>query len=449
MSIIKLCLEDDKMSNNYSVYYNVGFSLYQQNVSSDNINVRDIINVSKDDILSIAIIHNYDSSMYPIIRIRIYADLSMMEKLSENPDYIYASIIISGNVYDTATDNGTPKMISGFAQPYSFTGKVYIENKNTPTSVADDYDQGIKRSTDLNTNRKVPITLYCYDNDMVRFMIQKVNSIFKNMDVTSVIETIFRKQGIVDINIDPVTNQEKYKQILFPNLTISQSINFIEAKYGLYPKGAMVYGDQKVLNISNTDVNYNNKKPIAIHVQSYKDASDMGGLRYSLGLNHFNTKSENVSITTKSDIERVLNAENISAVNVDNLNITSTKMTKLFEEADKEISFRTSAGEMGRYYSLLRQKITTPDILHKSKNKYITDLYTARIAERITRIDISGTGFDAFALDVNTRYNVIFDSPIRGLNVNQFYRASRVIHTITNTGSGLFGVQTTMTLCSN
>ena len=77
------------------------------------------------------------------------------------------------------------------------------------------------------------------------------------------------------------------------------------------------------------------------------------------------------------------------------------------------------------------------------------DLYTARIAERITRIDISGTGFDAFALDVNTRYNVIFDSPIRGLNVNQFYRASRVIHTITNTGSGLFGVQTTMTLCSN
>ena len=438
------------MSNNYSVYYDVGLSLYQRNTTSENINATEFINITKDDIISIAIIHNFDSSMYPIIRIRIYADLSMMEKLTENPDYIYATMLIAGNVYDTASEDGTLKMVSGFAQPYSFRGKIYLENKNTPTSLADDYDQGIKRSNDLNVNRKVPITLYCYDADMVRFMIQKVNSIFKEMDITSVIESIFRKQGSVDLSIDPITNQEKYKQILFPNLTISQAITFLEAKYGLYPKGAIVYGDKNCLNISNTDVNVNNSsKTIAIHVQSFKDASDMGGLRYSLGLNHFNTKSENVSITTKSDIERVLNAENISAVNVNTLDITSTKMTKLFEESDKEISFRTSADELGRYYSILRQKIITPDILHKSKNRYISDLFAARISERITRIDISGTGFDAFALDVNSRYNVIFDSPIRGMNVNQFYRASRLIHTITNNGSGLFGIQSTMTLCSN
>ncbi len=439
------------MSNNYTTYYDVEVALYQGTVKDLNtMSVNHVINISKDDIISIAIIHNFDGALYPIIRVRLYADISVMEKLAEYPDDIYATIGFAGSVYNTASEDSTPKMIAGVGGATSFCGKVYLENKNVPVSTADDYDQGLKRSSDLNVNRKVPITLFCYDHDMVRFMIQKVNSIYKDMDITSVIETIFRKQGSVDINMDPIANQEKYKQILFPNLTVSQALTFLEAKYGLYPKGAIIYGDEEGnINISNSDVNVMTKYPIAIHVQSYKDSSDMGGLRYNLGAYHFNVKSDNVSVTTVSDIERVLNAENINAVNVDTLDITTTKMTKLFDEADREIAFRSRQQYGESYASLLKQKIQTPDILHKSKNKYITDLYNARINERITRIDISGTGFVVSGMDVNARYNIIFDSPIRGMDVNQFYRASRVIHTFSNIGGGLFGVQTTMTLCSN
>lgn len=448
------------MSNNYSVKYDINMSLYQESIKPTDSSIQKLedrisksrIAVSKDDIISIAIIHNFDGSLYPIIRIRLYADLSVMEQITQAPDDLYVSMEIIGRVYNTSTNSGINRLICS-ASDINITGKVYLENKNIPTSVADDYENGIKKSSDLNTNRKVPITLFCYDHEMVHFMIQKVNSVFKDMDLTSIIQSIFRKQGAVLMNMDPIINQIKYDQVLFPNLTITEALSFIEAKYGLYPKGAVIYGDARgAMFIHNSDVDYfeNYVKPIAIHVQSYKNASDMGGLRWDLGKNHFNVKAENVSITTISDIERVLNAEKINSINVNTLEIGTTKMTKLFDEANKEISFRTiRTNDDETYFSLLRQKIITPDILHKSKNKYITDLYNARITERITRVDVSGTGFDAFQMNVESRYNLIFDTPIRGMNVNQFYRATRVIHTLTNTGGGLFDVNTTATLCSN
>ena len=451
------------MSNNYSVKYDINLSLYQASIEPTDSSIQKMnnrfyrsgINITKDDIISVAIINNFDGALYPIIRIRLYADLSIMEQITQAPDDLYVTMDILGNVYDTASDKETNTKMICSATPINIVGKVYLENKNIATSTADDYENGLKKSSDLNSNRKVPITLFCYDHEMVHFMIQKVNSVFKDMDLTSIIQSIFRKQGAVSIKIDPIINQVKYDQVLFPNLNITEALSFIEAKYGLFPKGAVIYGEtfsgDGSLYIHNSDVNYfrNNINPVAIHVQSYKDASDMGGLRWSLGSRHFNVKAENVSITTISDIERVLNAEQINSINVNTLEIGTTKMTKLYDEANKEISFRLSTNNDESYFNLLRQKIITPDILHKSKNKYISDLYNARITERITRVDVSGTGFDAFQMGVNARYNLIFDTAIRGMNVNQFYRATRVIHTLTNTGGGLFDVNTTATLCSN
>ena len=93
--------------------------------------------------------------------------------------------------------------------------------------------------------------------------------------------------------------------------------------------------------------------------------------------------------------------------------------------------------------------ILVPDILHKAESRYIAEDYYARLSEKITRMDISGVGFDIGKMDIKTRYNVIFDSPIRGASINQKYRASRVVHVISNLDADLFIAQTTMNICSN
>lgn len=411
-------------------------------------NKTETIRVSNSEIVSIAIIHNYDTATFPIIRIRLYSDLTVMEKLTQYPDQIYVNMTMNGNVYMMNDDKKSPVPVSA-AENLSFSMKGYIENKNTPTSIMDRYDQGIKKKSDLNTTRKVPIEIYCYDDELMHFLRRKASSIFKNMSLTSVVETIFRKQGIVDFEMDPFQNQDKYKQILIPNLNINETLSFFDSVYGLYNKGAQVYGDTDKLYICDSSAE-NKSKPLPIYVESYKNNSDMGGMSKRGSIYRMTTKATNVSVISETDIEKVLNSENVNAINVNSLSVESASMVKLFPDSEKDNTKRVvSSVNRDKYIKIARDKITTPDILHKSINNHIAETYNARISERITKVDVSGVGFDIGKMKINSRYNLIFESPIRGMSVNQMYRATTVSHVISNLDSDLFIAQTVMNLCSN
>ena len=196
---------------------------------------------------------------------------------------------------------------------------------------------------------------------------------------------------------------------------------------------------------------YNGTKALPIYVDSYKSGSDMGGMVKYGDVYQMSTKAINVSVISETDIEKVLNAENITSVNVNTLDVESVAMVKLFPDTETDSAERiTSTTDINKYIKILRdKKITTIDILHKSMNTHLAEMFNARISERITRVDVSGVGFDIGKLKINSRYNLIFESPIRGMSINQFYRATTVSHVISNLSSDLFVAQTTMNLCSN
>jgi hypothetical protein len=247
-----------------------------------------------------------------------------------------------------------------------------------------------------------------------------------------------------------MSNQIKYKQVLIPNLNINESLSFFDSMYGLYEKGAQLYGDIDKVYISNTDVN-NRTTPLPIFVESYKNNSDMGGIRKINTAYNMNTKAENISVISETDIERVLNAEYINAINLNSFEISNVTMTKLFPKLNTEsnILVQNSSGSIEKSIENLSIKYVIPDMLHKSKNKFIANTIAARIYEKVTRVDVSGVGFDIGKLKINTRYNLIFDSPIRGIDMNQLYRSTYSVHIFTNLDSDLFIAQTTMHLCNN
>ena len=76
-------------------------------------------------------------------------------------------------------------------------------------------------------------------------------------------------------------------------------------------------------------------------------------------------------------------------------------------------------------------------------------MYTARISERITRIDVSCVGFDIGRIDIRSAFNILFDSPIRGMSMNKSYRPMNAVHVLTNLDANHFIAQTTMSICSN
>ena len=146
------------------------------------------------------------------------------------------------------------------------------------------------------------------------------------------------------------------------------------------------------------------------------------------------TLAGNVSVKTETDIERVLNGKFLADINLNTMTPTTEELTDLYA---------TTSG-----YAKLKN-IEVPNILHKSKSEFVASSYVARLNENITEVDLSGAGFDIGRMKVNSRYNLVFTTPIRCLNMNKVYRSSYVCHVISNLDSDLFIAQTTMNLRSN
>lgn len=392
------------------------------------------INLSNSEIVSISFIHNYDTASYPIIRLRIYADLTKIQQICENPDSILVRGCLNGGIYKMNQNTENESTLVKAVKSINISLKAYIEMKNIPSSTYDQYEDGKKKESDLNVNIKSPLELYCYNEQLVHYMKKRANSIYKDTSIGTVLHDILQQANVYNAEIDPITNPKKYNQVLIPNMNIIQSISFIDYYYGLYKKGGMMYGDLDKLYIANTDV-YNGTTPIPIYVESYKNNNDSSGMTRINNDYQFYIMAPNVSIRSESDIERVLHGPKLAAINLMDMNdIDIVELTNLFEEI-KSLS--------------LSENIEIPNLLHKTQNKYIGTSYVARLDERITKVDVSGTGFDIMRITPKTRFNLIFASPIRGIKIDKQYRATFVCHVLSSTDSGKFIAQTTMNLCTN
>ena len=392
------------------------------------------INLSNSEIVSISFIHNYDTASYPIIRLRIYADLTKIQQICENPDSILVRGCLNGGIYKMNQNTENESTLVKAVKSINISLKAYIEMKNIPSSTYDQYEDGKKKESDLNVNVKSPLELYCYNEQLVHYMKKRANSIYKDTSIGTVLHDILQQANVYNAEIDTITNPKKYNQVLIPNMNIIQSISFIDYYYGLYKKGGMMYGDLDKLYIANTDV-YNGTTPVPIYVESYKNNNDSSGMTRINNDYQFYIMAPNVSVRSESDIERVLHGPKLAAINLMDMNdIDIVELTNLFEEI-KSLS--------------LSENIEVPNLLHKTQNKYIGTSYVARLDERITKVDVSGTGFDIMRITPKTRFNLIFASPIRGIKIDKQYRATFVCHVLTSTDSGKFIAQTTMNLCTN
>ena len=208
-----------------------------------------------------------------------------------------------------------------------------------------------------------------------------------------------------------------------------------------------MYCDYDNLYVVDTDVNAGDT-PIPIYVESYKSASDSSGLRKYANTNPkymFNTKAANVSVLTETDIEKTLNSYAIQDINVVTTESHKSVLSKIYTESEID-SFKRIDEDKNINMNI---NIHTPDTLHKFVSPYVSSTNAARITERVTRVDVSGVGFDVFRITPRSRFNLIFESPIRGMSINQLYRASSIVHTFSNLSSDLFVAQTTMHLCTN
>lgn len=405
-------------NNKYSVLYNTNVNFIIKNK---------IVKITSADIVSMAYICNYDTMTYPIFRIRIYSDLNIITELCDNPDDINVKISMDGNIY-RMSENGSPVPVAA-ASSISFQLKGYIENKNIPTSTMDLYKDGIKIKNDMNNNIKYPIEVYCYNYDLIHSAKAVTQSIYKNMSLDTAIKDMFARVQNEPISLDPIDNHTKYKQILIPSLNLVDSLVYLELYYGLYKKGAQVFGDIDKTYVCSIDTSSIPNNVLPIYVSSGNNNSDVSGLKKDNLSSSYKmcTLASNVSITTESDIEKVMNGSYVASIDYKDNKLNIEAIDKFKEE----------------------KTITVPHTLHQYNNDFIAGMQAARINERITTIDVAGVGYDVFSMKINSRYNFIFESPMRGFDINKLYRPCYGVHIFTNMDADLFIAESTFTMCTN
>ena len=139
------------------------------------------------------------------------------------------------------------------------------------------------------------------------------------------------------------------------------------------------------------------------------------------------------------NFRKVLNAEYLESVNINTLKVS---FHKIFNDLQTTL-FNIKNDIRGETY-------ISPDyILHKYLSEYVSETVIARLNEQVTRIDVSGVGFDVEYFNPMSRFNLIFESPIRGINMADKYRPIFINNVFNSIGNDLFIASTTMRLCKN
>lgn len=389
--------------------------------------------MSSSDIVSVAYMCNYDTLTHPIIRVRLYTDLTNIQALCDDPDNINVKLSFDGNMYKLNNSSQTMTPVSK-ATSISFQLKGYIENKNIPSSKYNQYKDGIRQTDQLTSGNKFPFEVYCYNAPVINKTKSTVPSIYKNMSILTSIEQMLASLDITDIpyKITNPDNQTKYSQILIPNLDFMDALTFIDRYYGIYKKGTQVFFDLDALYIVPSDVDkisiYQTKFTEPILISSASSNTDLVGYAKENDTYKIAVMDRNVSVLTETDIEKVINGSFVSDLNYKTGLVSSAELDKKLQNTNK---------------------IIIPHVLHPYQNEYVSDMYAAMINERITRVDLSTSGVDVFSLKINTHYNLIFQTPIRGFDIDRKYRALYATHVFSNLDSDLFQATSTFKLCSN
>lgn len=393
-----------------------------------------IIDLPASDVISIAMVHRYDTATYPIIRFRIQADLSVIQEINESPDNLQIKGNLDAGVYKMNQDTKETTLVAP-ATSISLQMKGYIENKNIPTSKIETYQVDTSNTGDplLNASKKIQFEIYGYNDKQIHQMRQRAQSIYRNVSLETVIQDIFRRCGVMDIQMDPIENQKRYDQILIPNLSAIDAFSYFDRYYGIYTYGGLLYGDIDKMYLCSTVAN-NGTLTVPIYVKGDKQNTDISGMFYTDAGYKMQTTTPSVSVISETDIERILNPEIMSDVNIMTLISNHTPLTRLFDTTDIDT---------------VANKIEQTNILHKMDRTNISIQQAARLNEQITRIDLSGSGFDVGLFHPNTRFNIVFETPIRGMNISDAYRAKYIINVFTNTTGDLMTATTTMQLCTN
>ena len=211
----------------------------------------DTINIRPEAVGGLMIEEQFSTAVYPIFRINIATDNETYYKISKykttlrvhlNIQMYYVIYDANGNQVKTS-----PKKVWINDDFCTITRDININKQKD----IDMMEERHRADTGDSEDRNNVSELYLWRVEVANGFKKVLNAVIKNSTMSSIIAWALGNAGITNCIMSPLENNKRYKEILIPPLPINRLLQHLDAMYGFYKNGSIIYFGLKQSYILN------------------------------------------------------------------------------------------------------------------------------------------------------------------------------------------------------
>jgi len=196
------------------------------------------ISLDQRCITGIEIHNNYMKDVFPIFKINFMLESSVYYKVLNNKTNLKLKL-----------------KIQKYNKNYNGSERSLRKNYINDTFITIDDTDDVDREVDLDLLEKIrgassdnemnkydtSLELYFYREETATGVKKQLNDILQNVNMSSILGYLFGESGIKNALVSPLENNKTYKVMHLPPLTINKMIAHLDAAYGFYKAGSMIF----------------------------------------------------------------------------------------------------------------------------------------------------------------------------------------------------------------
>ena len=421
---------------------------WQYYVNSAKLAVGDrLYKIPQERFKSFEITEDYEGYIFPLFKMTVVLEPSRYYMVLENKDSCYFILDIRKR-YTNPGSNETHRddpfiqgkfeaVIDDNVADTQYMDKLYANNKNYRRMIDKDLN-------DLQATSNV-VDFYLFRQKILdAFKKKNINVLFKEAKVADAIGYLFRKTEITDMDIlfAPPDNTRSFEFFLIPPSTILKAFNYIDAYYGIYKSGSLIFFGLNTCYIvpysSRCDVFAANEPRV---IEITVPGSSIRDIQYATALGEY-WEPDAGSCRTFTCDQKMISIFDDKKAN----SYIGGYNARTFEPIEGKYNVTYGAGDLqdergGANYVRILENLT--------ENEYIGSMFTARSSANAITMAVPFQDIDATAFTPNKRYKLTFNdsrmaylikyskqSKIRnkyGEN-SDYFMMTKIVHRFLNTG---------------
>ena len=211
------------------------------------------IEIKPEAVGGLMIEEKFSTAVYPIFRLNVATDKETYYKISKYKTTLRVHLNIQ-KYYVVCDANGKPTKTS--AKKVWMNDEFCTITKEINTNKTKDIDMLEDRSKadpGDSEDRNNVSELYLWRVEIANGFKKVLNAVIKKSTMSSIIAWALGNAGINNCLMSPLENNKRYDEILIPPLPINRLLQHLDAMYGFYKNGSIIYFGLKnsyILNVN-------------------------------------------------------------------------------------------------------------------------------------------------------------------------------------------------------